>query len=427
MTQRVVIFVWIILFATFLDGVQADTIWKTAEEMATCRTYKQLSQYLRDHRFDCRSNPPPIHQDLVSLSRVPGAGLDACYVGSSDYVPGLQPGFLCSVAWDRRRYRSIACTRTFPDGATEHSKSTLPDWDERLFARALKLKSCKEHPIDMSFASRSVVPVDLWKWYRHETGVVLNDNDSRLYLGIGKPSRCGKAEVENGKSVGVISFFLGGSESEQPDPLFWETTKGLSPGIAVIMGGMRNFSEIQRLFGESRMGHVEMPPWLSFTTGFVGLRAKAMMHQDNLEALLRFRRMEFSEIFKHVWYDLEEDLDLYYTGEDIGDYVDVEGEMYPGFQELRCQLGGHVDFDGFFDSMIAQAELFLGRGLPGCRRGEVFVVSLPVTHFTSLEAETGFILIGQHCGDISRTQRTILRGLENRISHYVMEELEEIE
>ena len=48
----------------------------------------------------------------------------------------------------------------------------------------------------MSFANRNLVPADLWKWYRHELGIVWSEQGSLMYLGVGVPSSCGKARVD---------------------------------------------------------------------------------------------------------------------------------------------------------------------------------------------------------------------------------------
>ena len=427
MTLRKFIFVWIVLSATFSHGAWAESIWNTATEMATCRAHGQLSRFLRSYNYACRSDAPPLHKDWISQEWLAATGLSACYIGRSDHIPGLQSGYRCSVTTDRKRYHNIVCTRPFPADEVESAKSSLENWEENFSTRALELQKCEGSPIDMSFANRNLVPESLWKWYRHELGIVLSRQDSLMYMGIGIPSSCGKARTDRESTIGVVSFFLGAGGPAQPDPFFWETRRNLGDGVGVTIGGMRDLAEIQRKYNPSGSWGA-IPPGLSVTMGFVRVHAEAMLQRDNLETLRGFREVDFADIFESAWLDVEKELDLKYTGKDLGDYVDIESEIYPGFQEMQCQLGGSVDIDEIFESFLTEAELFDGQGLPGCGYGEVFLVSMPMRHlFSSLEADTFFILIGENCNNIIRTQRTILGHLEETISQETVEELRAME
>ena len=59
-----------------------------------------------------------------------------------------------------------------------------------------------------------------------------------------------------------------------------------------------------------------------------------MLERDNLETLSRFRGLDFSSIYESAWFNVEEQLNLELTGEDLVRYVDVNTEFYSGFEEL---------------------------------------------------------------------------------------------
>ena len=47
-----------------------------------------------------------------------------------------------------------------------------------------------------------------------------------------------------------------------------------------------------------------------------------------------------------------------------------------------------MDFDEIFESFLAEAKVFKGRGVSGCRLGEAYVISIPTSRLSSLEAQT---------------------------------------
>ena len=399
MNLRRFIFLGIVLNVTFVPGAWADSIWDAVTEMATCRTYERLESYLRDHEYRCRDDAPSFHESLTGEKWISEEGLSACYVGSPDQFLEGPSGYRCSVIGDGKERRNLVCTRRFPFEEMDDSKYSLKHREEELFQRALELGKCKGKPIEMSFAGRHLVPQFLWKWYRHELGVALNRHDSLMYLGLGRPAVCGKTLEETEGSVGIISFFVGPGGSGRPEPLpphpfFWEKRKDVGQGVSMTIGGLKDLAEIQAEHDPNRTWGV-IRSRLSISMGTVGARARATFDLENLETLAWFRELDFESIFEFAWLDLEIDLELEALYLDLEEDVDLDRELYPGFQEFRCNLGGHVDMDALFESIVVEAQTFLGRGLRGCEDGAVLLITHPMVHRSSLEAKTGFTLMGR--------------------------------
>ena len=418
MMFRMVFFVWMVLSVISSRGAWAESIWNTATEMSTCRGYHELTNFLHKSNYVCRSDAPPLHRDWVGQEWLTAAGLSACYIGQSNHIPGIQSGYRCSVTTDRKQYHHIICTQSYSSNEIEHAKSSAENWEANLFARATELKKCEGGSIDMSFANRTLVPEALWKWYRHELGIVLSRQDSLMYMGIGVSSSCGNPRKDGKGSIGVISFLLGAGGPTQPNPVFWETSKNLGGGIVVTIVGMRDLEEVKELYNPSGSWG-EFPPGLSVTMGSVTVSASPMLQRDNLKTLRSFRDVDFAAIFSGAWFDIEEELHLEYTGENFSDYVEDETESLLGLEHLRCQFGGIVGFNKFLTSLLTEAEIFVGRGVTGCRFGEVFLVTMPLNRSSSSEADATFMLIGRQCENIFRTQGTILRRLEETVSNSV--------
>jgi len=422
--SRYLILLCSVLMLLLPDGALArDTLWKTASTAATCQAYDRLQNSLKHISHRCQSPVPRLHAELIGKDWLGPAGLSACYIGSIGHVLPIDAAYKCSMFWDRSRYRQVLCTREYPKNQVAYEQSALSEWRASLMNAARALKSCRGGAVDFAFTGRSTVPHFLWDHYEHELGLALSKSNSMLYLGTGTSKPCGMPEGGEKTEMGVLSFFVGGNQTMDEDPLFWEKHRGIRNGLRLTVSGLRNLTDIRKRLGPQFSGP-NLPYGFSMQMGSVGMSAEPHIGSDNFRMLSAFRDIDFLSIFEDAFIDVELDLDFEEKFLDLEEYYQRMAHLNPVLRSLACRLsGGEYYKPG--EEVFREARVFEGINVRGCKGGQVFLLGLPVLTGNGLSPEVLFVLVGHYCTDLRRVRHSVTQVFSESLVEDVLSELDE--
>ena len=338
-------------------------------------------------------------------------GVSSCYIGDIDKLfPGMK-GYTCSVISDKSSYHSISCIRDYPEHQEEYEKTSLDNWQSELYQRATSLRICPKQSIDMSFGSKNQVPLDLWKYYEHGLGVVLNTSTSMMYLGIGHSTDYWKRRIGPESNLGLITFFSGSLDS--PLEIFSEQEIHLGKGISILVEqGSALVETIQKELDAAYLrGALEQK--LSIAMNFIGLEARPSRSENNLETLLKFNRIDIPDVFRDTWTRVEQELNF----EDMVENVDEmkrefrrQFKMFPG-QHLLFETFHHGDQrsrDEFLDQFINEALFFESHAIDGCEDGVLLLLMIPPQPEFGMSVL--YVMFGVGCENITRSQKSVIEA-----------------
>lgn len=414
---------WIVSIALILPNTSyaQDELWSAADSLSTCATYTRFVSFVRNGEFRCKRNASRFHNKFSHTISMPGSGIKTCYIGTVDSnFPALK-GYSCSIVKYRNKYHSIICIRTLSDNRIESTLDSLPQWQERLYKRAQELRSCSGKSIDMVFASKTLVPLDLWKYYDHEIGVAASTPESLMYLGVGNPTDYWEDSFGSDSPLGLLTYFFGSLDGVLPEP-FKDEQIDLGGGIGILLSSGENMlNEVQASLDDAyRNRHILYRQHISFDS--ISVTAEPLMNENNLERLLGAREMDVRGMFDDAWVDVEVEFDL---EEIYVRYEEREAMLEEGLSIHGDRFFGLPDYERLREDFADEAVFFQGTGIPGCRSGVVFLVIVPPLYESDLGigAPSMYLLYGERCSDFRRTNTRILKRLISSLTDSITSEL----
>ena len=397
-----------------------ELLWSEIEQVSSCEVYSRFRLNLAKERFYCRDSVPKFYRRILRRYNVPGTGVRGCYIGPIEQLISELKGYNCIVASNRRGYNSVTCVRAVRSDGIDFQKESLFEWQPRLYSRASELRSCGGRSLEMAFAGREAVPLDLWKYYEHEIGMVISTRESMLYFGVGYPTEFWKESLGDVESLKLITFFEGSLNESFPLP-FVEEEVEIGRGLSIVVTRDNGLVHaVQRYLDLAHLrGELFRKQDISFH--LINLKAVPMKTENNLETLLRTREVDVRRLVEDVWLDLEIEFDLI---EEYLEHEEIEAMLRPGVEAHGDTFKGIPLYDRFVEEGSEELRFFSSQVTPGCTGGNLLYAMYPPPVDADFEAPLLYFIIGEGCTNFNRIRRGVLNFLIQGLREETVSEME---